>query len=296
MKKILYPILSLFLLLSCSQNSPYPGFSKTDSGIYFKLHSFSESKKHVQQGDYITADILYQTMEDSVFFKGRRKFQVSRPSYEGSIDECFLMLSKGEKASFILPARDFFGKTLETSIPSFLAQGDSLKIQIDLLEVQRKEEFLKEKEAFLNWIQDFGEYEKVLLQQFLDEEHIDVSPTESGIYHVVLEEGTGPEVERGDTVVVHYEGKFLNGKFFDSTKQRKQPFEFVYGTKMQVIQGMEELIGQMREGEKALAILPSDMAFGKTGSSTGIIPPYTSVVYEVVLTEVREGKDQAVDG
>jgi FKBP-type peptidyl-prolyl cis-trans isomerase len=130
-----------------------------------------------------------------------------------------------------------------------------------------------------------------LLKQFIEEKKINAEPTKSGLYHIVIEEGNDVEVEKGDTVVVHYEGKFLNGKFFDSTKQRKQPFEFVYGHKMQVIDGMEEVIGKMKEGERALAILPSDIAFGKTGSSTGIIPPYTSVIYEVVLTDVRKNKD-----
>jgi FKBP-type peptidyl-prolyl cis-trans isomerase len=227
-------------------------------------------------------------MEDSSFFEGRRKFQVTEPEFAGSVDECFLMLAKGERATFILPAEQFFNETLETNVPGFMNSNDSMKITIDMLEVQRRKEFLNEKEAFLNWIQDFGEYEKVLLKQFLEQKEIDAKPTKSGIYHLTLEEGDGPAVEKGDTVLVHYEGKFLNGKFFDSTKQRKQPFEFVYGQKWQVIEGMEEVIGLMKEGEKALAILPSETAFGKTGSSTGIIPPYTSVIYEVTLLDVRE--------
>ncbi len=281
----------LFILLSCNKSVRYPGYSKTKSGIYYKLHSFGESKKKVNPGDYITADITYSTMKDSSFFDGRRKLQVTQPEFAGSIDECFLMLSKGEKATFILPAEQFFNKTLETNTPGFMSSNDSMKITIDMLEVQRRDEFLKEKEAFLNWIQDFGEYERVLLQQFIEERKIDAKPTKSGIYHLTLEEGKGPEVEKGDTVLVHYEGKFLNGKFFDSTKQRKQPFEFVFGQKWQVIEGMEEVIGLMKEGETALAILPSETAFGKTGSSTGIIPPYTSVIYEVSLVDVRKKKE-----
>jgi len=288
MKRLIVSICALLLMASCSNDSRYQGFSKTDTGIYYKLHSFGESKKQVKPGDYITSDITYKKMNDSVFFEGRRKFQISEPSFEGSIDECFLMLTKSEKATFILPAKTFFNKTLETTVPSFFNKSDSLKITVDLIEVQRKDEFLREKEAFLNWIKDFGDYEKVQLQQFLEQKNIDAKPTKSGLYRVILEKGNGSEVEKGDTVVVHYEGKFLNGKFFDSTKQRKQPLEFVYGTKMQVIEGLDEIIGKMREGEKALAILSSEKAFGKTGSSTGIIPPYTSVIYEIDLVEVRK--------
>jgi FKBP-type peptidyl-prolyl cis-trans isomerase len=289
MKKMhLMLVATLLVLFSCSKPSPYPGYSKSSNGIYYQLHAFGSSDRQVQPGDYITADISYHTLDDSTFFEGRRTLRVTEPAYETSVDACFLMLSKGEKASFIIPAAPFFQQTLETSLPDFLAAGDSMKFMVDLLEVQDEKEFRREKEAFLNWIDDFGQYEKVLLQQFLERKKVDAKPTPSGLYHVVLQEGSGPAVQQGDTVVVHYEGKFLNGKFFDSTRQRKQPFEFVYGTEWQVIEGMEEVIGQMREGEKALAILPSDVAFGKTGSSTGIIPPYTSVVYEVTLVEVRK--------
>lgn len=287
-------ILAVCLLSSCQNEPAYQGYTESNSGVFYKLHSFGSSQRQVQPGNYITADIVYQTMNDSIFFTGRRTVKVTKPAYQGSIDDCFLMLSKGEEATFILPADPFFKHTLETALPGFINQQDSIKVTVDLIDVQTGEEFIKEKEAFLNWIEDFGDYEKVMLQQFLEQQQIDQQQTDSGLYHITLQEGEGPAVEEGDTVLVHYEGKFLNGKFFDSTKQRKQPFEFVYGHEMQVIKGMEKVIGKMREGEKALAILTSDVAFGKTGSSTGIIPPYTSVIYEVTLLDVRKSKGNTV--
>ena len=51
---------------------------------------------------------------------------------------------------------------------------------------------------------------------------------------------------------------------------------------------LEEAIGEMKENEKALFIMPSDIAFGNSGSSTGIIPPFTSVVFTVELLQVRK--------
>ena len=44
----------------------------------------------------------------------------------------------------------------------------------------------------------------------------------------------------------------------------------------------------MREGEKAKIIIPSQLAFGENGSSTGIVPPYTSVIYEVTMLKVND--------
>ena len=271
---------------SCRYFSKYPGYKRAGHGIYYQLHSIGEDETRPQQGDYITVNLAYKTMEDSVFFTAHRKFQLTGPAFEGSIDECFGMLSEKESATFIISADDFFGKTLQSDMPSFLQDGGKMKVTIDMIDIQTEEEYKKEKEAFLNWIEDFGEYEKVILRQYIEEEKLPVELMASGIYFINLVPGTGKKVELGDTVTVNYEGRFLNGKFFDSTVKRNQPFQFVYGTEWQVVKGLEEAIGMMKEGEKSLVILPSDLAFGSEGSSTGMIPPFTSLIFEVEILRV----------
>jgi len=54
--------------------------------------------------------------------------------------------------------------------------------------------------------------------------------------------------------VIDYEGRFLNGKFFDSTVKRHESFYYVYGTEWQVVKGLEQGVGLMTEGEKAYFI------------------------------------------
>ncbi len=283
MKNISIIIISLIFFASCNVFNKYPGFSKTKTGIYFKLHKIGEDVNPPVSTNFVTIDVVYATIDDSVFFSGHRTFQLSDPDFKGSIDECFLMLSVGDSATFIIDATNFFTKTLQTKLPRFLSEGDKLKVELKLDEIRTAEQYQKDKEDFLKWIEDFGEYEKTVLRRFINDERIDAEPMENGMYFISLYEGTGKPVEPGDLVTVNYEGKFLNGKFFDSTTKRNQPFEFVYGTEMQVITGLEEAIGRMREGEKALIILPSELAWGEKGSSTGIIPPFTSVIYEVEL-------------
>ncbi len=289
-KRILLFLTFITLVLSsCDYFSKYPEYSKTKSGIYYKLLKFGESSERAKPGDYMTVDIQYKTIEDSIFFKGRRKLQITDLTFEGAIDECFLMLAEDEKASFIISAKDFFTKTLNTMLPAFIKTEDPMIVDIDVVDIQTEQEYFMEKEAFLNWIEDFGDYEKVILRQYIDQEKFNINPTKSGLYHLITKNGNGNNVFVGDTVTVHYEGKFLNGKFFDSTKRRNSPFQFVFGRKWQVIKGMEEAIGRMTEGEKAFFIIPSQIGFGETGSSTGIIPPYTSMLFEVELIEVIPG-------
>jgi FKBP-type peptidyl-prolyl cis-trans isomerase len=164
-----------------------------------------------------------------------------------------------------------------------------MMVTLDIIEIQTEEEFIREKEAFLHWIEDFGDYERIILEQYLDQEELPLEPESNGMYRIVLREGSDIPVEQGDTITINYEGRFLNGRFFDSTVKRNQPFQFVYGTEWQVIQGLEDALAMMTEGEKSLFILPSEIAFGKEGSSTGIIPPYTSLIFEVEVLRVIKG-------
>ncbi len=280
-------ILFLLCIIAPSCKNYYPGYSKADEGIYYKLLAIGEQEKCCSYGDYVTANITYATMNDSVFFTGVRKFKVTKPDFPGSIDKCFTMICEHDSAQFIVSASVFFEKTLENAVPDYLAVEGKMKIAVNLLNIQTPEEFAQEKEAFLHWVEDLGEYERVLLKQYIRKAKIEVPPTEDGIYYVVQQTGTGPAVKQGDTVTIHYEGHFLNGKFFDSTHNRDEPFQFVYGQQWQVIGGLEKAIGKMHEGDKALVVIPSEQAFGSEGSSAGIIPPFTPVVFEVELLSVK---------
>jgi FKBP-type peptidyl-prolyl cis-trans isomerase FkpA len=288
MKKLIIAGIILLTVVSCELLSRYAGYTRTLSGIHYKLLTLGENSKKPMVGDYITVDIAYKTIvRDSTFFEARRKFMLTQSDYYGSIDECFKMLSVGDKASFIIDAEKFFTKTLKTELPKFIKPGGVVTIEVAMLEIQSPAEYENEKIAFLNWCNDFGDYEKVILKQFIDQKQLKVRPTSSGMYYLKLKPGNGKQVNKGDTVVIDYEGKFFNGKFFDSTIKRNEPFQFVYGTEWQVVKGLEEAVGMMTEGEKALFIVPSELAFGTEGSSTNIIPPYTSLIFEVELKKVN---------
>jgi len=279
-------LLTPIVFNGCQKFAKYPGYKRAGHSIYFQLHTMGEDSLRAHPGDYVTVALTYMTMSDSVFFNGTRRIQVKAPLGEGSVDACFQMLSAKERSTFITPADNFFSATLQSPLPRFISPGSPFKISMDMLEIQTEREYNSEKEAFLSWINDFGAYEKVILKQFIAEEKLDVRPMSSGIYYLNLIKGHGKKVETGDTVTVNYEGRFLNGKFFDSTVKRNQPFQFVYGTEWQVIEGLEEAIGMMCEGEKSLFILPSELGFGNRGSSNNYIPPFTSLIFEVEILKV----------
>lgn len=279
-------LLGLTLLLFRCNNSEIEGYKLSDKGFYFKLLGIGELNKYVTEGSYVTFHIQYATADDSVFFDAIRTAKIENPQYPGAIEDCFFMLSEGDSASFYINADNFFQKTLESTLPDFIPINSYLKLNLKIIAVKTPEQFKKEKEEFLAWVEDFGEYEKKVLKNYLDKRNISYSPFDTTVYKIPEKAGNDKNVELGDTVVVHFEGYFLNGKLFDSTRKRGEPFSFVYGTEWQVIKGLEKAIGLMHESEKSIFVIPSFMAFGKEGSSTGLIPPYSSVVFEIELLKV----------
>ena len=99
-----------------------------------------------------------------------------------------------------------------------------------------------------------------------------------------LVEGSGTDAVPGKTVTVHYTGWLTNGKKFDSSLDRKQPFNFKLGAS-QVIQGWDRGVKDMKVGGKRKLTIPPDMGYGTQGAG-GVIPPNATLIFEIELLKV----------
>ena len=100
-----------------------------------------------------------------------------------------------------------------------------------------------------------------------------------------LAEGSGPAPKSGDQVHVHYTGWLTNGKKFDSSVDRGQPFTFVLG-RGQVIRGWDQGVATMKVGDKIKLTIPPDLGYGARGAG-GVIPPNATLVFEVELLGIN---------
>ncbi|MFM7447783.1 MAG: FKBP-type peptidyl-prolyl cis-trans isomerase [Leptolyngbyaceae cyanobacterium] len=107
--------------------------------------------------------------------------------------------------------------------------------------------------------------------------------TPSGLQYTDLVEGNGAAPQSGQTVSVHYTGTLEDGTKFDSSRDRKQPFQFTLGAG-QVIKGWDEGIASMKVGGRRQLVIPPELGYGSRG--IGPIPPNSTLVFDVELLNI----------
>ncbi len=279
-------LLFIFFLSSCTDDS----YKQTETGLTYKFHDNNKGDKP-SVDDIAKIDFNYRYPADSVFFsssqnQGSAYVRVIPSEYEGDIYEALRMMAAGDSASFMFDANNFFSVTMGAmSVPEFINPEDSIYVDIVMHEFFNEEEYeaymQKQREEQMEEQENASMNETKILDEYLDEQNIDVQPEESGLIIIVEEEGSGPKPEPGQNVKVHYTGMVLDGTVFDSSVERGEPIEFTLGSG-QVIPGWDEGISKINVGSKARLIIPSHLAYGDKARSE-LIQPFSTLIFDIEL-------------
>lgn len=281
------------VLNACLNNWKTDDYTKTSSGLMYKLCAIGDGDKRASFGDFLQLLVTYKTMNDSVFYdsyshniSGKVILPFNQISFKGSFEEHLKDMNEGDSVSFIVNTDSLFLKFFKADVPFFLKNNPTLKIDVKLHKILNNEDYKKELERYSELIEDADIEEARRLNVFLETTADKYTKTSSGVYFLPVKQGTGGFPEMGNRVKVNFKGSFLNGKLLESTYDRMQPFEFIIGEQGQVIKGLEISIKMLNEGAQAKFIIPSHLAYGNMGSSTGIVPPYTTLIYEIELIKI----------
>ncbi|WP_317897410.1 FKBP-type peptidyl-prolyl cis-trans isomerase [Aurantibacillus circumpalustris] len=289
-KYFLLPYLFL-LLIGMSECHPkkttYVDYSFEPSGYYYKLISFDLDSSVYQPGRIAWVTATFKNQSDSVFWDSfnnlNDKFYIQNDSSEKDnflksyISKCSAL----DSACILINPKDFFRQQYKiTSVPFFSKNDTVVRINFKIKKVLEKKDFVKIQHDLL-------ERENAQIKKFYGTKiEMEAAQDPLGFYWVDRSGGSGERTTQlGDIVTIAYKGEYLNGRFLEKSSSN---FEFIYGTPDQLLKGLNYVIGRLKLGENAKIVLPSRLAFGENGSSDGTVPPYTPLVYQIQLINLKK--------
>lgn len=303
MKKIFLLVIAVFAFGCLNAQELPKGFKKSDNNIIYRVNKANAEGKQVQEND-ITIGKFSIKINDSIIQntysapKDHPCFLVSQQTkvFKGDLMDAITMMREGEDYTFAFPV-DSMRKMM--NIPATINEG-YVYYKVKVAQSITKEQFEQQEKARQDSIKAQNEILKVKEQEtianYLKTNNWSDKNIE-GIYYKELKEGTGELAKAGDVVKVHYIGQLLDGTYFDTSvdtvakannlynPQRKyEPLEFPIGAG-KMIPGFEIAVRQMKQGGRAVVVLPSNLAYGDR--DMGVIKPYSPLMFTLELVSIE---------
>ncbi|WMJ72417.1 FKBP-type peptidyl-prolyl cis-trans isomerase [Cytophagaceae bacterium ABcell3] len=305
-------LLPLFFYACKNEN----GYQATETGLKYKFFVDSAGAP-ATLGEAVKMDVKIWDERDSLLEHSvKTSAKVTTPKFKGGLEEGFMMMSPGDSASFKINADSFFLVNLNRERPDFLSEGSELTFNLKLHKIYSREEVAAEMEKyhqqleaekqnkilqvenFMDALLDSASIQKQMkvderiMKEFMKDNNLDMEKSKHGVYYTISERAGNAKAEPGDTLVVHYTGRLLDGKVFD-TSEGRAPFDFVLGIG-EVIPGWDDVITYFGEGDKGQILIPSSLAYMDIGipdpsdHDKFLIPKNAPLIFDVEILEVRK--------
>jgi FKBP-type peptidyl-prolyl cis-trans isomerase len=297
-RKLVFLALAAIGLASCNG-----GFKKGEGGMLYNIIT-DKGGPTIKPGDFVSLNLIFKTDADSVlgstYDNAMPAMQpLPKPQQKGDIVSGIELLSEGDSAIIKINI-----DSLSKGRPR--PAGLKGKYQVYVIKVEKviakgnlsDQVFQGREQAYAKSVMDAaGKREPAKIKSYIDKNNLKVTQTASGLNYVITKEGSGPKPATGDTAVVNYTVKYINGKVLETSVKAEavkaklqinpmnpyKPIRFAVGIRG-MIQGMDEGIQLLNKGAKATLVLPSKLAYGEQGN--GQIQPFTPLVFDVELVDI----------
>ncbi len=244
---------------------------KTKSGLKYIITQKNPAGVKPVSGDKIEAHYTGTLTNGKKFDSSRDRnetfsFVIGTHQVIEGWDEGFLYLRKGEKATFVIPAKLGYGSQDMGDIPP----NSTLIFDVELVDVQKPEPYTP-----------------------YSGKGKDTIKLASGLKYIVISQGNPNEkAASGQIASIFYAGYLTNGEKFDGNFGTFGPFDVdVIGSR--VIGGWQEILPLMNKGMKIRVIIPPNLGYGEKGAGQGIIPPNATLIFDMYLKELKKAAVKA---
>ena len=279
----------LLFFISCKEKpKTYSGYTKQND-FYYKLISIGDGKTKPDSTQTLWIDVSCMTLKDSVFWDSKhnssQKLFITKSSY--SFAPYLFQFSVGDSLQYLIPSLTFFKEFIGNPKVAIFSEKDScVKFCVKILQVLSDDELAHIKDSLFvaNEQKKMEEYSQIM--NYVTANFKNSVRLANDAFMQIIQSTTLDSVKQGKRVKMQYKGSYLDGRIVDSSPHNK-PFEFIMGQEGQIIEGLRRALYSLKKGEKAKIILPSRLAFGSGGGSTGSIAPYSPLLYEVEILDVK---------
>lgn len=274
----------LLLLWLSSCDTTWKGFEALPNGWHHRLDHLGRCEGNVGTADYILFQFEISRLADGkssgqsqIFTGSLSPDSANRQSL--SLSHLVSEMECGEGITIGLPWRELKNEWLGPYIdPETFEDDDVVRLSIGVEKVFTTDSY----RAYLQSAAQQGEMDEVeAIELFLLGEEREVE-RHGKLYMVRNNRTEGDLIRDGVEVHIRYQTHLLSGVNLDSITEMIFPF----GKPGQLIPGLQYGLSFLKEGESARILMPSFLAFGEHGSSTGIVPRNTPVFFDVELVRV----------
>ncbi len=284
----------LVVFISACSSKPkdkYEGYSEFNSNLYFKLISFEDSLIDIEPSQALLLELTCKTQSGAILVdsKGTKSFIV-KDIFDGKNDFYNQLYSNhlGDSLSYNLSTK-LFNEVFKDSSKQELIKNDSIvKLNLKIKRIASDSEFVYASSFWTSAV--YGkQYERQLIDNFVKNNFNSKDNVKAnGLVFELMNNSKDTTLPRlGKKINIIYKGFFLDGRLVDFVDASK-PFEFKMGEQQQLLPGITQAITLMKKGEKAKIVLPSHLAFGEQGSSSGLIPKFTPLYYELEIIDIKK--------
>jgi FKBP-type peptidyl-prolyl cis-trans isomerase len=280
--------ISLLLLFSCSEAPKvYSDYSKKND-FYYKLISLGDETKKTDTSQCLLIEASCKNLADSIFWDTKHNhnqtFFITKNS--STFLKNIFGFSVGDSLEYLFPTEIFFTEFFKSKAPFFCKNDSCIRFSLKILRTLNHEQFKKFTDSLNINVSEKENNELTQIQKYISDNCKQVSEFAPNAYVEITKPTEGDSVKKGKKIKMVYKGYFLDGALVDYTPHN-WAFEFVCGQEGQLIEGLQLALYRLKKGEKAKIILPSQLAFGKQGSSNGAVPPYTPLVYQIEIVDIK---------
>jgi FKBP-type peptidyl-prolyl cis-trans isomerase FkpA len=292
-------------------------YKKGPGGLSYIIHKNGGNAK-IKEGDIVKLNFIQKSEKDSVMFNTwdmdqPQVFPVAKKVYDGDMNDVLTLFGEGDSATFKLDLDTMAKHSGQPKSPD--TKDKFIVFTIKVEKVLAKD--AKEADStFQKKARDFFEKdykasidkkkgaEAGKIKKYIEDNNLKTTTTASGLQYVISKPGDAVKPVSGDTLMVNYTGKLTTKKsdgkdnVFDTSDEKvakeagKHNAMAQYGprpfTLGMAIPGFDEGLQLIGKGGKVTLIIPSSLAYGEGGMPQGGISPFSPLVFEVELTDVKK--------